>query len=177
MSKGKLGEKISQFKIVEELKAKGLYAYFRPIQSKQDTEVKIDGRRVLMFGSNSYLGLTTDIRIIKAAQDALEKYGTGCAGSRFLNGTLDIHVELEEKLSAYVGKEAAILFSTGFQSNLGPLSCLMGRNDYILLDERDHASIIDGSRLSFAKVIKYGHNNMDDLRAKLSRLPEESAKL
>ncbi len=177
MSKGKLGEKISQFKIVEELKAKGLYAYFRPIQSKQDTEVKIDGRRVLMFGSNSYLGLTTDTRIIKAAQDALEKYGTGCAGSRFLNGTLDIHVELEEKLSAYVGKEAAILFSTGFQSNLGPLSCLMGRNDYILLDERDHASVIDGSRLSFSKVIKYGHNNMEDLRAKLSRLPEDSAKL
>ncbi|MNK82720.1 8-amino-7-oxononanoate synthase [compost metagenome] len=130
-----------------------------------------------MFGSNSYLGLTTDTRIIKAAQDALEKYGTGCAGSRFLNGTLDIHVELEEKLSAYVGKEAAILFSTGFQSNLGPLSCLMGRNDYILLDERDHASIIDGSRLSFSKVIKYGHNNMEDLRAKLSRLPEDSAKL
>lgn len=177
MSKGKLGERISQFKIVNELKAKGLYAYFRPIQSRQDTEVKIDGKRVLMFGSNSYLGLTTDERIIKASQDALAKYGTGCAGSRFLNGTLDIHVELEEKLSAYVGKESTILFSTGFQSNLGPLSCLTGRNDYILLDERDHASIIDGSRLSFSKVIKYAHNDINDLRAKIARLPEESGKL
>lgn len=130
-----------------------------------------------MFGSNSYLGLTTDTRIIEAAQKALSKYGTGCAGSRFLNGTLDIHVELEEKLADYVGKEAAVLFSTGFQSNLGPLSCLTGRNDYILLDERDHASIIDGSRLSFSKVIKYAHNDMNDLRAKLSRLPEDSLKL
>src|SRR5690606_24229721 len=139
--------------------------------------VVIDGRRVLMFGSNSYLGLTTDPRIIKASQDALEKYGTGCAGSRFLNGTLDIHVELEEKLADYVGKEAAVLFSTGFQSNLGPLSCITGRNDYILLDERNHASIIDGSRLSFSKVIKYAHNDMEDLRAKLSRLPEDSFKL
>ena len=125
MSKGKLGERISQFKIVNELKAKGLYAYFRPIQSRQDTEVKIDGKRVLMFGSNSYLGLTTDERIIKASQDALAKYGTGCAGSRFLNGTLDIHVELEEKLSAYVGKESTILFSTGFQSNLADYHVLL----------------------------------------------------
>lgn len=179
MSKGKLSERTSKFlqEQLEPIKANGLYAYFRPIQSKQDTEVMIDGKRVLMFGSNSYLGLTTDPRIIKAAQDALAKYGTGCAGSRFLNGTLDIHVELEEKLADYVGKEAAVLFSTGFQSNLGPLSCITGRNDYILLDERNHASIIDGSRLSFSKVIKYAHNDMEDLRAKLSRLPEESFKL
>ncbi len=180
MSKGKLSDKISQFKevqYVEYLKSKGLYAFFRPIQSKQDTEVKIDGKRVLMFGSNSYLGLTIDPRIIQASQDALAKYGTGCAGSRFLNGTLDIHIELEEKLAKFVGKESAVLFSTGFQSNLGPLSCLTGRNDYILLDERNHASIIDGSRLSFSKVIKYAHNDMNDLRAKLSRLPEESMKL
>jgi len=177
MSKGKLSERISHFNIVEELKSKGLYAYFRPIQSKQDTEVLIDGKRVLMFGSNSYLGLTVDPRIIEAAQHALSKYGTGCAGSRFLNGTLDIHVELEHKLSQLVGKEASILFSTGFQSNLGPISCLTGRNDYILLDERDHASIIDGSRLSFSKVIKYAHNDMSDLRSKLSRLPEDSAKM
>ncbi|WP_033566382.1 serine palmitoyltransferase [Sphingobacterium sp. SYP-B4668] len=177
MSKGKLSERISHFNIVEELKSKGLYAYFRPIQSKQDTEVLIDGKRVLMFGSNSYLGLTVDPRIIESAQNALSKYGTGCAGSRFLNGTLDIHVELEHKLSQLVGKEASILFSTGFQSNLGPISCLTGRNDYILLDERDHASIIDGSRLSFSKVIKYAHNDMNDLRSKLSRLPEDSAKM
>lgn len=179
MSKGKLSERTSKFlqEQLEPIKANNLYAYFRPIQSKQDTEVMIDGKRVLMFGSNSYLGLTTDTRIIEAAQKALSKYGTGCAGSRFLNGTLDIHVELEEKLADYVGKEAAVLFSTGFQSNLGPLSCLTGRNDYILLDERDHASIIDGSRLSFSKVIKYAHNDMNDLRAKLSRLPEDSLKL
>lgn len=177
MSKGKLSGRISQFTEVDYLKSKGLYAFFRPIQSKQDTEVVIDGKRVLMFGSNSYLGLTTDRRIIEAGQMALDKYGSGCAGSRFLNGTLDIHIELEEKLAAYVGKEAAILFSTGFQSNLGPLSCLTGRNDYLLLDDRNHASIIDGSRLSFSKVIKYGHNDMEDLRAKLSRLPEGSLKL
>ncbi|MBP3942258.1 pyridoxal phosphate-dependent aminotransferase family protein [Sphingobacteriaceae bacterium WQ 2009] len=180
MSKGKLSDKISQFKevqYVEYLKSKNLYAFFRPIQSKQDTEVKIDGKRVLMFGSNSYLGLTTDVRIIEAAQQALSKYGTGCAGSRFLNGTLDIHIELEQKLANFVGKESAVLFSTGFQSNLGPLSCLTGRNDYILLDERNHASIIDGSRLSFSKVIKYAHNDMNDLRAKLSRLPADSMKL
>lgn len=179
MSKGKLSERTSKFlkSELEPIKSNNLYAYFRPIQSKQDTEVLIDGKRVLMFGSNSYLGLTTDTRIIKASQDALEKYGSGCAGSRFLNGTLDIHVELEEKLAAYVGKEAAILFSTGFQSNLGPLSCLTGRNDYILLDERNHASIIDGSRLSFSKVIKYAHNDMDDLRNKIARLPEDSFKL
>lgn len=179
MSKGKLSERTSKFlqEQLEPIKANDLYAYFRPIQSKQDTEVLIDGKRVLMFGSNSYLGLTTDPRIIKASQDALEKYGTGCAGSRFLNGTLDIHVELEERLADYVGKEAAVLFSTGFQSNLGPLSCITGRNDYILLDERNHASIIDGSRLSFSKVIKYTHNDMDDLRAKIARLPEESFKL
>ena len=179
MSKGKLSERTSKFiqDQLEPIKANDLYAYFRPIQSKQDTEVMIDGRRVLMFGSNSYLGLTIDPRIIEASQKALAKYGTGCAGSRFLNGTLDIHVELEEKLADYVGKEAAVLFSTGFQSNLGPLSCITGRNDYILLDERDHASIIDGSRLSFSKVIKYAHNDMDDLRAKLGRLPEDSFKL
>ncbi|MCL7989185.1 aminotransferase class I/II-fold pyridoxal phosphate-dependent enzyme [Sphingobacterium sp. lm-10] len=177
MSKGKLSGRISQFTEVEYLKAKGLYAFFRPIQSRQDTEVIIDGKRVLMFGSNSYLGLTTDQRIVEAGQAALEKYGSGCAGSRFLNGTLDIHVELEERLAAYVGKESAILFSTGFQANLGPLSCLTGRNDYLLLDDRNHASIIDGSRLSFSKVIKYAHNDMADLRAKLSRLPEESLKM
>ncbi|PVH24066.1 serine palmitoyltransferase [Sphingobacterium corticibacter] len=177
MSKGKLSGRISQFTEVDYLKAKGLYAFFRPIQSRQDTEVIIDGKRVLMFGSNSYLGLTTDQRIVEAGQLALEKYGSGCAGSRFLNGTLDIHIELEERLANYVGKEAAILFSTGFQSNLGPLSCLTGRNDYLLLDDRNHASIIDGSRLSFSKVIKYAHNDMADLRAKLSRLPEESLKM
>src|SRR5690606_1916789 len=116
-------------------------------------------------------------KIKEASQKAIAKYGTGCAGSRFLNGTLDIHLELERRLANYVGKEAAVLFSTGFQVNLGVISCLLDRNDYLILDEYDHASIIDGSRLSFSRSIKYAHNDMDDLRKKLSRLPEESAKL
>jgi len=158
-------------------KEKGIYPYFRPISSAQDTEVIIDGKRVLMFGSNSYLGLTNDPRIKEASKKAIDTYGTGCAGSRFLNGTLDLHIELEDRLARYVGKEKAILFSTGFQANLGALSSLTGRNDYIILDEYDHASIIDGSRLSYSKVIKYRHNNMDDLEAKLKGLPPEVNKL
>lgn len=173
----KLHDRIASFKEANAIKEKGLYPYFRAIESAQDTEVIIDGKKVLMFGSNSYLGLTNHPKIKEAAQHAIEKYGTGCAGSRFLNGTLDIHLELERRLAAYVGKEAAVLFSTGFQVNLGVISCLLDRNDYLILDEYDHASIIDGSRLSFSRSIKYAHNDMDDLRKKLSRLPEESAKL
>nr|MBB6148244.1 8-amino-7-oxononanoate synthase [Mucilaginibacter sp. SP1R1] len=130
-----------------------------------------------MFGSNSYLGLTNHPKIKEASKKAIDKYGTGCAGSRFLNGTLDIHIELENRLAAYVGKEATVLFSTGYQVNLGVLSCITGRNDYIILDEYDHACIIDGSRLSFSKVIKYAHNDMDDLQRKLSILPEEAVKV
>lgn len=130
-----------------------------------------------MFGSNSYLGLTNHPKIKEASKRAIEKYGTGCAGSRFLNGTLDIHIELEDRLANYVGKEAAVLFSTGFQVNLGVLSCVTGRNDYLILDEYDHASLIDGSRLSFSKVIKYAHNDMADLERKLSLLPEEAVKV
>ena len=173
----KLQERISQFKGASVIKEKGLYPYFRTIESGQDTEVVINGERVLMFGSNSYLGLTNHPKIKEAAKAAIDKYGSGCAGSRFLNGTLDIHIELERKLAAYVGKESAVLFSTGFQVNLGVISCLLDRNDYLILDESDHASIIDGSRLSFSRTIKYKHNDMDDLRKKLSRLPEDAAKL
>ncbi|WP_028296916.1 serine palmitoyltransferase [Olivibacter sitiensis] len=170
-------KRIAEFKDAEAIKAKGLYPYFRPIESGQDTVVTIDGKSVLMFGSNSYLGLTNHPKIIEASCQAVKKYGTGCAGSRFLNGTLDIHEELEAKLAKYVGKESAVLFSTGFQANLGALSCLTGRNDYIILDESNHASIIDGSRLSFSKVVKFKHNNMEDLRRKLSQLPEDAVKL
>ncbi|MGH2624080.1 MAG: aminotransferase class I/II-fold pyridoxal phosphate-dependent enzyme, partial [Sphingobacterium sp.] len=170
-------KRIADFKDAAVIKEKGLYPYFRPIESGQDTEVIINGKKVLMFGSNSYLGLTNHPKIIEAAQNATAKYGTGCAGSRFLNGTLDIHEELEAKLADYVGKEGAVLFSTGFQANLGALSCLTGRNDYLILDDCNHASIIDGSRLSFSKVVKYKHNNMTDLRNKLSQLPEEAVKL
>jgi 8-amino-7-oxononanoate synthase len=173
----KLHQKIAQFQDANMIREKGLYPFFRPIESGQDTEVIINGQRVLMFGSNSYLGLTNHPKIKEASKRAIDKYGTGCAGSRFLNGTLDIHIELENRLAKYVGKEAAVLFSTGFQVNLGVLSCITGRNDYLILDEYDHASLIDGSRLSFSKVIKYAHNDMDDLQRKLSLLPEEAVKV
>ena len=173
----KLQDRVASFQDAKTIKERGLYPYFRSISSAQDTEVIINGKEVLMFGSNSYLGLTNHPKIKEASQKAIEKYGTGCAGSRFLNGTLDIHLELESRLAAYVGKEAAVLFSTGFQVNLGVISCLLDRNDYLILDEYDHASIIDGSRLSFSRSIKYAHNDMNDLRAKLSRLPEDAAKL
>jgi len=173
----KLSDRVESFKDATAIKERGLYPYFRSIESAQDTEVIINGKKVLMFGSNSYLGLTNHPKIKAASKSAIDIYGTGCAGSRFLNGTLDIHLELEERLAKYVGKEAAVLFSTGFQVNLGVISCLLDRNDYLILDESNHASIIDGSRLSFSRTIKYGHNDMDDLRKKLSRLPESAAKL
>lgn len=172
-----LKERISKFTRPQEAKAAGLYPYFREINSNQDTRVMMNGKEVLMFGSNSYLGLTNHPKVKKAAQMAIEKYGTGCAGSRFLNGTLDLHVQLEEKLAEYFQKEAALVFSTGFQSNLGTISCLSGRNDYIIIDELDHASIIDGARLSFSKVIKYKHNDMVSLERQLSPLPKNAVKL
>jgi 8-amino-7-oxononanoate synthase len=172
-----LKNRISEFKEAEKIKQSGLYPYFRSISSGQDTVVKIKGKPVLMFGSNSYLGLTNHPNVIAAAQLALQKYGSGCAGSRFLNGTLQIHEQLERRLAEFTGKEAAILYSTGYQANLGALSCLTGRNDYILMDESNHASLIDGSRLSFSKVIKYRHNDMDDLRKKISLIPEDAVKL
>ncbi|HEX8531063.1 MAG TPA: pyridoxal phosphate-dependent aminotransferase family protein, partial [Cytophagales bacterium] len=177
ITRKKLQERVATFTEAAEAKRHGIYPYFRPIESGQDTRVYIGGKEVLMFGSNSYLGLTGHPAIKEAAKRAIDRYGTGCAGSRFLNGTLDIHLELEHKLARYVGKEAAVIFSTGFQVNLGVLSCLLGRNDYLVLDEYNHASILDGCRLSFARTVKYAHNDMDDLRAKLSRLPAEAAKL
>jgi 8-amino-7-oxononanoate synthase len=163
----KLQVKLAQYNAPQKAMASGLYPYFRQIQSDQDTVVSIRGKKVLMFGSNSYLGLTNHPKIKEAAKKAIDKYGTGCAGSRFLNGTLDIHIELEEKLAKLVNKEEAICYSTGFQVNLGVISSLTNHNDYIILDELDHASIIDGSRLSFSKVLKYAHNDMDSLEAKL----------
>ena len=155
----------------------GIYPYFREIQSDQDTVVLIGGRKILMFGSNSYLGLTNHPKVKEAAKAAIDKYGTGCAGSRFLNGTLDIHVRLEEKLASLVGKDGALCYSTGFQVNLGVVSLLAGRNDYLLLDELDHASIIEGSRLSFSKVLKFAHNDMDALECKLKVCNKERIKL
>lgn len=160
----------------DEVRRAGLYPYFRVIQSEQDTEVIIDGKPVLMFGSNSYLGLTNHPKIKEAAQRATERFGTGCAGSRFLNGTLSIHIELEEALAEYLQREAVILYSTGFQANLGALAPLVSRHDYILIDERVHASIIDATRLSFGKVQKFGHNDMEDLERMAARLPHDALK-
>lgn len=155
----------------------GIYPYFREIQSDQDTVVTMDGKKVLMFGSNSYLGLTNHPKVKEAAKAAIDKYGTGCAGSRFLNGTLDIHVQLEQKLASLVGKDGALCYSTGFQVNLGVVSLLAGRHDYLLLDELDHASIIEGSRLSFSKVLKFAHNDMDALECKLKLCEMDKVKL
>lgn len=155
----------------------GLYPFFRMIESDQDTTVTMNGRKVLMFGSNSYLGLTTHPKIKEAARKAIEKYGTGCAGSRFLNGTLDIHIELEKKLAEFVGKDAALVFSTGFQVNLGVIPTVTHRNDFILIDELDHASIIEATRLSFAKVLKFRHNNMKSLEQMLKRCDPGRIKL
>lgn len=169
-------KKIHAFSTPDDLRNAGLYPYFRTIESEQDTIVKINGKSILMFGSNSYLGLTNHPRIKAAAEKAIAKYGTGCAGSRFLNGTLNIHIELEELLCDYLQREAALLYSTGFQANLGALAPLAGRHDYILIDERVHASIIDATRLSYAKVLKFKHNDMEDLDDVMSRLSSEPNK-
>ena len=157
--------------------AKGVYPYFRCIESGQNTEVMMSGHKVLMFGSNSYLGLTNHPKVIEAAVEATRKYGTGCAGSRFLNGTLDLHLALEKELAEFVGKEEAIIYSTGFQVNLGVVSCVTGRNDYILCDELDHASIVEGRRLSFSTAAKFKHNDMEDLERELQKCNPESIKL
>jgi 8-amino-7-oxononanoate synthase len=154
-----------------------MYPYFRTIESEQDTVVKINGKDVLMFGSNSYLGLTNHPKLKEAAKKAIDKYGSGCAGSRFLNGTLDLHLTLEDKLAKFVGKEGALVFSTGFQVNLGVISSIPGRHDYIILDDLDHACIIDGSRLSFARTLKYSHNDMADLERILQRAEPDKIKL
>jgi 8-amino-7-oxononanoate synthase len=172
-----LQERLSKYDAPQKAMKAGIYPYFREIESDQDTVVKIKGKDVLMFGSNSYLGLTNHPRIKEAAKAAVDKYGTGCAGSRFLNGTLDIHIKLEEKLADLVGKDGALCYSTGFQVNLGVVSVLTGRRDHILLDEFDHASIIEGSRLSFSKVLKYAHNDMHILESKLRRCVPNSLKL
>ena len=157
--------------------AAGIYPYFRMIESDQDTEVIISGKKVLMFGSNAYLGLTNHPKVKEAAIDAIKKYGTGCAGSRFLNGTLDLHIQLEKRLAEFVGKEEAIIYSTGFQVNLGVVSCLTGREDYILWDELDHASIIEGHRLSYSTKLKYKHNDMESLEKQLQKCEPDKIKL
>ncbi|MEP7268379.1 MAG: pyridoxal phosphate-dependent aminotransferase family protein [Saprospiraceae bacterium] len=172
-----LQQKLESFTLPDELKRAGIYPYFREIEENHDTEVVIDGRRLLMFGSNSYMGLANHPKVKEGSRKAVEKYGTSCSGSRFLNGTSRLHVELEEKLADFVGKEAALVFTTGFQTNLGILSALTGRNGVLLLDELDHASIIEGSRLSFSRVLKFGHNDMYDLEKLLIALPTDQIKM
>lgn len=172
-----LQKKLALYRAPQEAKAKGIYPYFTPISSEQNTEVLVAGKKVLMFGSNSYLGLTNHPKIKEAAKAAIDKYGSGCAGSPFLNGTLDIHIQLQDELAEFLGKDGVMLFSAGFQANSGVIPCVTGRNDYLIYDERVHASIMEGKLITFATTYKYRHNNMDDLERVLQKCPIEAAKL
>ncbi len=172
-----LFEKLAGFTKPDELKRVGLYPYFRPIEENHDTEVVIEGRKLLMFGSNSYMGLTNHPKVKEAAKKAIDRYGSSCSGSRFLNGTSQLHIELEERLADHLGKESALIFTTGFQTNLGTVASLTGRNGVIILDELDHASIIEGSRLSFSRVLKFAHNDMKDLEGILQSIQAEKIKM
>ncbi|MBQ9121831.1 MAG: aminotransferase class I/II-fold pyridoxal phosphate-dependent enzyme [Clostridia bacterium] len=164
-------EKCRKRSRVDEVKEKGIYPYFHALQTRQDVEVIMEGKRRIMLGSNNYLGLTTQPEIMEAGIRAIEQYGTGCSGSRFLNGTLQMHLELEEELASFLNKEAAMTFSTGFQSNLGILSAIVGMHDYVICDRENHASIYDGCRLSFGKVLNYKHADMEDLERQLQKVP------
>lgn len=172
-----LQKKLAKYTVPQEVKAAGVYPYFRAISSEQDPEVIINGKKVLMFGSNCYTGLVNDPRIKEAAIEATRKYGTGCAGSPFLNGTLDLHKKLEARIAEYIGKEDVMIYSTGFEVNLGVVSTLTGREDYILWDEQDHASIIEGRRLSFSQSLKYKHNDMASLEKQLQKCDPDRVKL
>ena len=172
-----LQAKLAKYTAPQQAKAAGVYPYFRAIESEQEPEVIINGRKVLMFGSNCYSGLVSDPRIKEAAIEATRKYGTGCAGSPFLNGTLDLHKKLERRIAEYIGKEDVMIYSTGFEVNLGVVSCLTGREDYIIWDEQDHASIIEGRRLSFSNSLKYKHNDMESLEKQLQKCDPDKVKL
>jgi 8-amino-7-oxononanoate synthase len=172
-----LFKKLAGFTTPDELKKAGIYPYFRSIEENHDTEVVIQGRKLLMFGSNSYMGLTNHPKVKEAAKKAIDMYGSSCSGSRFLNGTSQLHIELEERLADHVGKESALIFTTGFQTNLGTVASLTGRNGVIILDELDHASIIEGSRLSFSRVLKFAHNDMKDLEKLLQSVQVEKIKM
>ena len=174
---GQLTEKYKLYREPQKYMEADVYPYFREIEGKQGTEVEMGGHKVLMFGSNAYTGLTGDQRIIDAAKAALDKYGSGCAGSRFLNGTLDLHVKLEKELAEFIGKDEALCFSTGFSVNQGVLAVICGKDDYIICDDRDHASIVDGRRLSFATQLKYKHNDMDALEKELKKCEPNAIKL
>ena len=174
---GQLQERYKHYREPQKFMEADVYPYFRAIEGKQGTEVEMGGHKVLMFGSNAYTGLTGDQRIIDAAKAALDKYGSGCAGSRFLNGTLDLHIQLEKEIAEYIGKDDCLCFSTGFSVNQGVIPALLSKDDYVICDDRDHASIVDGRRLAFAKQLHYKHNDMDDLERVLQKLPQEAVKL
>ena len=167
-----LFEKCAKYTMARDFQEMGIYPYFHALESRQDVEVIMEGKRRIMLGSNNYLGLTTHPEVVEAGIKAYEQYGSGCSGSRFLNGTLRLHLELEEELAKFVRKEAVMTFSTGFQSNLGIISAIVGRNDYVLCDRENHASIYDGCKLSFGKMVRYRHNDMADLEARLKTVPE-----
>ncbi|MBO4594837.1 MAG: aminotransferase class I/II-fold pyridoxal phosphate-dependent enzyme [Clostridia bacterium] len=167
-----LFKKCRDYTLTKDLKKAGVYPYFHRLETKQAPEVKMEGKDIIMIGSNNYLGLTSHPEVIAAARDAVEKYGSGCSGSRFLNGTLDAHIFLEKELAEFLGTEDAVTFSTGFQSNLGIISAIAGRTDYILCDKENHASIYDGCRLSFAKMLRYNHSDMEDLESLIKTVPE-----
>lgn len=169
-----LFEKAYNWKEAEQMKQLGLYPYFLPLQDTEGTEVVIDGRRVLMIGSNNYLGLTTDPRVRQAAIEAVNRYGTSCTGSRFLNGTLALHQEAEARLANYVGMEAALVFSTGYQVNLGVISSLIGRGDVVVLDKDDHASIVDGAMMALGEVRRFSHNDLDHLDRVLEKIDDDT---
>lgn len=168
-----LFKKCQDFTRIEDLKSINLYPYFHKLESKQDTIVEMEGHKTIMIGSNNYLGLTSHPEVIDAGVEALKKYGSGCSGSRFLNGTLDLHVKLEKELAEFLHKEEVVTFSTGFQSNLGIISAIAGRNDYIVCDKENHASIYDACKLSYAKMLRYEHNNMEDLERQLQSIPQD----
>jgi len=172
-----LFQKVREYTSPNQVRALGLYPYFRTISSAQDTEVTMNDQQVLMLGSNSYLGLTNDPRIKEATEAAVRKYGSGCAGSRFLNGTLDLHIQLEQELAKMMKKEAVLLYSTGFQVNLGVVSTIVGKDEYILADKANHASLVEGCRLSLGKTLRFAHNDMDALARRLEQLPREAGKL
>jgi 7-keto-8-aminopelargonate synthetase-like enzyme len=170
-------EKAREYMDARMARAAGLYPYFLPLEDTEGTEVVIGGRRVLMIGSNNYLGLTTDPRVRQASVDAIKRYGTSCTGSRFLNGTLALHQELERRLAAFVGKEAALVFSTGYQVNLGVISCLVGRGDVVVADKDDHASIVDGCMLALGELRRFSHNDLSHLDRVLAGIEEKAGRL
>lgn len=170
-------KKCDEFTLAEEYKELGIYPYFHALETKQDIEVMMEGKRRIMIGSNNYLGLTGDKRVIAAGVKALTEFGSGVSGSRFLNGTLTTHLELEKELASFLNKEACVTFSTGFQSNLGILSAIAGRNDLVFSDRENHASIYDGIRLSYAEMVRYHHNDMEDLEVKLAKADPNKGKL